>query len=88
MRSWKKVIVLATLLMMIGPQVALATIGPGYAEQKPTAGQLGENTMVGDMVSGEHLFETRGRVRWFGNLFYYQILALYSWISWLNSWTR
>ena len=88
MWSWRKAIALATLLVMIVPQLALATVSPGMEEQKPESRRIGDGGMQGDAVSGYHLFETRGHARSFGNLFYYQILALARWVAWLSGWTR
>ncbi len=88
MWSWKMAIALATLMVMIVPQLAFATVSPGTIEQKPSAGRTGDGGMQGDAVSGDRLFETTGPLRSFGSLFYYQILAFARWVSWLSGWTR
>jgi hypothetical protein len=88
MRSWRRIVVLATLLVMIVPQLALATVSPGMEEQNPVSGRIGENNFQGDAVFGHHLFDPTGRARSFGSLFYYQMLALARWVSWLSGWTR
>ena len=88
MGSWKKVIVLASLLLMMGPQLTWATISPGAGQQKPSMGQIGEDRLLGDMITGDGFFQSDSGIRWAGSTFYYQMLALSRWVSWLSGWTR
>ena len=72
----KKTIALVMLALLLVPYVAFAGQLPGVRDSNPNTDQ---GNVLNDYSSSYQ--DTRGRVSWANNLFWYQLLALYRWAT-------
>lgn len=75
MKKWKGMIAVFSLVLLLLPYVAVAGQAPGVQDRPYVQDEIDVKDGVGAHV------ETRGRVVWFQNLFWYQVYSLLRWVE-------